>query len=159
MAPRSELVPCSQDFLRYLAHKRRFGVWGDDPEIQAMSELYGRSVEILTFDEHAGARVLRTFHEPTANEEREPIRLSCFGGGHFDSIVGATHAASCIRSEPGVVEDARISASQQRIAFENSFDLGRLRTEGAAEAEELSRALAASREVFRGHNDDVDATF
>lgn len=50
-------------FPLYLAAKRKAGCWGDDPEIQAICELYNRPAEIWAFDPKSGARKLRTFHE------------------------------------------------------------------------------------------------
>lgn len=37
-------------FLRYLDVKRRNAVWGDDPEVQALCEIYDRPAEIWAYD-------------------------------------------------------------------------------------------------------------
>lgn len=37
-------------FLRYLEVKRHNAVWGDDPEVQALSEIYNRPAEIWAYD-------------------------------------------------------------------------------------------------------------
>lgn len=37
-------------FLRYLDIKRRNAVWGDDPEVQALCEIYDRPAEIWAYD-------------------------------------------------------------------------------------------------------------
>lgn len=37
-------------FLSYLGIKRRNAVWGDDPEVQALSEIYDRPAEIWAYD-------------------------------------------------------------------------------------------------------------
>lgn len=37
-------------FLRYLDVKRHNAVWGDDPEVQALCEIYDRSAEIWAYD-------------------------------------------------------------------------------------------------------------
>ena len=68
------------DFLRYLEQKRRPGCWGDDPEIQAMCELYDRPAELWGYDTLLGARKLRTFHEAVGSG-RPQMRLSYYGGG------------------------------------------------------------------------------
>lgn len=39
--------------------KSQSGQWGDDVEIEALSEIYGRPIEIYA----TSARPLRTFHE------------------------------------------------------------------------------------------------
>lgn len=63
-------------FERYLAHKRRPGVWGDDPELQALCELYDRPADVFAYDAGRGYRKLRTFHENSAllARDRPPIR-------------------------------------------------------------------------------------
>ena len=40
----------------YLAAMRLPGTWGDDPEVQALCELYGRPAEIWAYDASLGAR-------------------------------------------------------------------------------------------------------
>lgn len=37
-------------FLRYLDFKRQNAVWGDDPEVQALCEIYDRPAEIWAYD-------------------------------------------------------------------------------------------------------------
>lgn len=64
-------------FLRYLNYKRRHGVWGDDPELQAMCELYDRPAEVYAYDPAHGFRKLRTFHENSGlSRNRPPIRYA-----------------------------------------------------------------------------------
>lgn len=78
------------DFLRYLEVKRRDGVWGDDPEVQAICELYDRPAVIWVYDAAQGAKKLRTFHEAggfSSRPDRQPMMLSYYGGGHYDSIM------------------------------------------------------------------------
>lgn len=69
-------------FERYLTRKRRLGVWGDDPELQAMCELYDRPAEVYAYDPASGYQKLRTFHENSAvlARNRPPIRCvaKCF---------------------------------------------------------------------------------
>jgi hypothetical protein len=45
-------------FDEYVAWKRQLSVWGDDPEIQAISELYRRPVQVYAFHPLHGATVL-----------------------------------------------------------------------------------------------------
>ena len=72
-----------EEFGRYLHAKRQEGCWGDDPEIQAICELYDRPAEIWAYDAVQGARKLRTFHEPIGigSTSYSPMRLSFYGGG------------------------------------------------------------------------------
>ncbi|CAM9456401.1 unnamed protein product [Chrysoparadoxa australica] len=138
------------EFLQYVATKRQNAVWGDDPEVQALCELYNRPAEIWAYDKAQGAKTLRTFHEMAATQgaatsgssRMTPMRLSYYGGGHYDSIVttttttsssscgsgtgaeAAAAAAAGIASEavalelvPGQVEDEAIACSKQRVAM------------------------------------------
>lgn len=45
-------------FLDYLDFKRRNAVWGDDPEVQALCEIYDRPAEIWAYD----PQVLKPHH-------------------------------------------------------------------------------------------------
>jgi OTU domain-containing protein 5 len=47
------------DIDEYIESKRADGEWGDDIEIQAISEIYARPIEIYVFN----AKPIRTFHE------------------------------------------------------------------------------------------------
>lgn len=48
----------AEDIEEYVKRKRQDGVWGDDVEIQAISEIYARPVEIYVLD----SKPIRTFH-------------------------------------------------------------------------------------------------
>lgn len=49
----------TEDIEQYAERKERDGIWGDDVEIQALSEIYCRPIEIYA----TSAKPLRTFHE------------------------------------------------------------------------------------------------
>lgn len=57
----------------YVKRKRANAVWGDDVEIQALSEIYNRPIEIYAYSNEP----MRTFHEIGGKEH--PIRLSYHG--------------------------------------------------------------------------------
>lgn len=101
----------------YIAAKRKNGCWGDDPEIQAICEMYRRPAHIWAYDPSVGARKLRTFHEGAGSATSSPICLSYYGGGHYDSLC-APHA-SILTTAPGVVEDSSIA----RKRYEDDVDL------------------------------------
>ncbi len=63
------------NFSTYVETKRGDGVWGDDLEIQALSEIYNQPVEIYAYS----ADPMRTFHEADPNSPVPPIRLSYHG--------------------------------------------------------------------------------
>ena len=80
-------------FDEYINLKRKNRVWGDDIELQALSELYNRPIEIYS----NSIKPLRTFHESKINFKRDdnnnknyniiPIRLSYHGKNHYNSII------------------------------------------------------------------------
>ena len=43
----------------YCARKSHSGIWGDDVELQAMSEIYDRAIEVYAYSTES----MRTFHE------------------------------------------------------------------------------------------------
>jgi OTU domain-containing protein 5 len=148
------------EFAAYLAHKRTSGVWGDDPEIQACCELYDRPAEIYGFDLQLGARRLRTLHEGNTAPGmlRPPMRLSYYGGEHYDSLVGPGHRENSLAAaSAGAVEDLRIAMSAQRSAGgeETKAQSDALATEEV----EMDVALAASREDFDRMDGDLDLIF
>ena len=49
----------TEDIEQYAERNERDGIWGDDVEIQALSEIYARPIEIYA----TSAKPLRTFHE------------------------------------------------------------------------------------------------
>jgi len=141
-----------ETFPLYVAAKRQSGCWGDDPEIQAMCEMYGRPAYIWAYDAQRGAKNLRTFHEAaevhgrTGGQSCGLIRLSYYGGGHYDSIhkfgtfdnrirsqnqekasissSSADDNCPFIRSRPGVLEESAIRRVSQRQREENSRQSG-----------------------------------
>ena len=80
-----QFVIGGEDFFEeYVARKRLDGVWGDDIELQAIAEIYNRSIEIYAYRNEP----MRTFHEEqNKGGALEPIRLSYHGGEHYNSIV------------------------------------------------------------------------
>ena len=103
-------------FPLYIKAKRNTSCWGDDPEIQSMCELYNRPADIWAYDHQHGARKLRTFHEAANSQGSETLscrpsmRLSYYGGGHYDSIIsGGGKGSVVLRAAPGEVEDSRMA--------------------------------------------------
>ena len=108
-------------FPRYLARMRKLGTWGDDPEVQAMADVYSRNVEIFGYDPQAGARRLRAFKTARPPpRSAPPMRLSFFLGGHYDSLrsgSGSSDASAILLGPPGEAEAAffvRVHAAIQR---------------------------------------------
>jgi OTU domain-containing protein 5 len=94
----------------YVQRKRANAVWGDDVEIQALSEIYNRPIEIYAYSNEP----MRTFHELDGSEV--PFRLSYHGRSHYNSIVSTdwNYEKVFIKRKPGEVEDEAINMSKIR---------------------------------------------
>eukprot|EP00825_Cyclidium_porcatum_P015769 TRINITY_DN1903_c0_g1_i2.p1 TRINITY_DN1903_c0_g1~~TRINITY_DN1903_c0_g1_i2.p1 ORF type:complete len:668 (+),score=151.99 TRINITY_DN1903_c0_g1_i2:92-2095(+) len=68
-------------FLSYVTHKRNDGAWGEDVEIQALSEIYDRPIDVYAYSDIP----LRRFNESKRNQ-LIPISLSYHGQSHFNSL-------------------------------------------------------------------------
>jgi len=134
----------ADDFQDYLAQMELDGVWGDQPEIQAASELYNRPVQVFAYS----LTPLRTYN--STDSSAPPIRLSYHFNSHYNSLMcPATHAGQVLQSQPGQVEEERIAASKQRASV--------MRSDPNAKDGELQRALEASRRALvKGSVYDVD---
>ena len=111
----------NQEFDNYIKMKSKLGVWGDDIELQAISEIYNRPIEIYS----GSNKPLKTFHENVNefNMKKEenimpkikisPIRISYHGQEHYNSIiprkneyeVWKCYKDSMINKPPGEFED------------------------------------------------------
>ncbi|EGR33288.1 otu domain protein 5 [Ichthyophthirius multifiliis] len=69
------------DFDEYIFQKKQDGVWGDDIELQALSEIYNMPIEVYAYS----SEPMRTFHEKNNNDEKDDnekrpiIRVSYHG--------------------------------------------------------------------------------
>ncbi|KAH8062724.1 thiol-dependent ubiquitin-specific protease [Aureococcus anophagefferens] len=156
---------------RYAAAPRRRV--GDEPEVQALCELYDRPAEIWSYDAAAnakagGAKVLRTFHGgeqasaggamAVGDVRRAPMRLSYYGGGHYDSATDAARVAAALELSRGEFEahddDLEATLRASLDAQDPEAERGVLQAQlddaavARAEEEELARALALSQEPW-----------
>ena len=72
-----------QTFQDYIARKRRDGVHGNHAEIQAISELFNRPVELYSAD---SSKPMNIFHAEYKTSD-PPIRLSYHDGNHYNAVV------------------------------------------------------------------------
>ena len=103
----ANFIPGGLDYIdEYIAKKSKDGSWGDDIEIQAMSEIYDRSVEIYAYE----ITPMRTFHE-TKKNKNAPFRLSYHGKNHYNAVVSSAWGKDyrLISSQPGLIEDTNIA--------------------------------------------------
>ncbi|KJH47792.1 yippee putative zinc-binding protein [Dictyocaulus viviparus] len=74
----------TENFSSYVARKRRPGQYGNHVELQAISEMFRRPIEIYEYSENP-----RNIFYPTRSslEVEIPIRLSYHGSSHYNSVV------------------------------------------------------------------------
>lgn len=84
-------------------------------------------------------------------------RLSYYGGGHYDSLVGADHAANLIRETPGQWEQRHIEYSHRINSRETHDDVAGVEQQVQAqsdrertEVEQLEQILMVSHLVVYG---------
>ena len=94
----------------YFENMRKDGVWGGEPEIQAILELYDRPVAIYVYDcEENAKKILRGVEVHGERETGGIIRLSYEGGNHYNSIVGESHQEHLFDSHnAGEVENIKL---------------------------------------------------
>ena len=90
----------------YIERKRKMGIWGDNLEIQALSEIYDRAIEIyVNLD-----RPIRSFCNAKINK-KFPIKISYHGNKHYNSMVPSIshkdyslYKKELLSSPPGIYE-------------------------------------------------------
>ena len=66
----------------YIERKRKTGIWGDNLEIQALSEIYNRPIEIYVKTD----KPIRSFCN-IGFDKKFPIKISYHGNKHYNSMV------------------------------------------------------------------------
>ncbi|KAJ7981197.1 OTU domain-containing protein 5-like [Quillaja saponaria] len=89
----------TEGFTSYCKRKRRDKVYGNNVEIQALSEMYNRPIHIYSYS----TEPINIFHG-SYNTDTPPVRLSYHHGNHYNSLVdprrqtvGAGLGFSCLR--------------------------------------------------------------
>ncbi|CAN4119192.1 unnamed protein product [Withania somnifera] len=72
----------TEGFTSYCKRKRRDKVYGNNVEIQALSEMYNRPIHIYSYS----TEPINTFHG-SYNTDSPPVRLSYHHGNHYNSLV------------------------------------------------------------------------
>ncbi|VDN55874.1 unnamed protein product [Dracunculus medinensis] len=77
----------TEDFDQYISRKREKGVCGNHIELQAISEIYSRAIEIYQYS----ADPINIFNPrvdiSSSSKPNAPIRLSYHGSSHYNSVV------------------------------------------------------------------------
>eukprot|EP00954_Amorphochlora_amoebiformis_P022525 1353989-Amorphochlora_amoeboformis.AAC.1 len=129
------------DIKTYITRMRRDGEWGDNVEIQAMSELYSRRVEIYAYS----STPMKTYQRHLGG--MNPIRISYHCRCHYNSVEFPQLSSVWLTSEPGVHEDRVIAASRSG---------GRVRPNTQTQDAELKLALEVSRQEFKRGDNSFD---
>ena len=153
-----------EDFADYVARKRADGVHGNHAEIQAMSELYNRSIEV--FVPAAGIEPINIFHKDYKGDD-PPIRLCYMDGNHYDAIVDPLVPTAGLGLglpglEPGLAD--RLQVQQAKRASDEAADRQSADTMKSVMAEsvqaskkreemELKEAIRKSEELVLGDGD------
>ena len=138
------MIGGAEKFDEYLAQMSRSGAWGDDIEIQAMSEIYNKPFNIFAYS----SLPIRTFHED--HGQGRAIRLAYHGQCHYNSVVDVQGQGRMIDSSPGefeqhVLEQAtrelfRAGLARHRQRFEENLHM------------DIEEALRSSLAAFEGED-------
>ena len=132
-------------FAAYCARKRHDGVHGNNPEIQAISELYNRPVEV--FVPERGATPLNIFQTAYKTTDA-PIRLSYHDGNHYNAVIDPLVPTAGLGLglpglQPGLADKLQVAkavAESDQMADQAEFE----RVLKASEEDELHRAMKES---------------
>lgn len=140
-----------ETYVEYIARKRLDAVHGNNPEIQAISELYNRPVEVYTPDR--GGVPLNIFHEEYGTADM-PIRLSYHDGNHYNAVIDPIRPTAGLGLglpglQPGLADKQQVASavmeSDQQLDLEKAIKESEQELSQAYD-DELQRALKESSE-------------
>eukprot|EP00037_Helgoeca_nana_P019565 m.191410 g.191410 ORF g.191410 m.191410 type:complete len:340 (-) comp24919_c0_seq1:471-1490(-) len=128
----------TEDFDEYIARKRQARCFGNHLEMQAMSELYNRNIEVYSYS----LQPINIFQ--AATNTNEPIRLSYHGNIHYNAIFNPSRPAFGVGLgfaglQPGAADRHQVEQAQ-----------------AASEQELLERELLAS-SMLQSEEEDMQA--
>mmetsp|Transcript_18838 Transcript_18838/g.26521 ORF Transcript_18838/g.26521 Transcript_18838/m.26521 type:complete len:779 (-) Transcript_18838:102-2438(-) len=106
-----------EPFQEYLSRKRFGGVHGNNPELQAISELYNRPIEVFVPED--GATPINIFHAEYKTSDA-PIRLSYHDGNHYNAVVDPLCPTAGLGLGLPGLEPGLADKMQMQRAFEES---------------------------------------
>ncbi|KAG7345624.1 OTU-like cysteine protease [Nitzschia inconspicua] len=134
-----------EPFAEYIARKRMDGVHGNNPEIQAISELFNRPIEVFTPEN--GAKPLNIFHAEYKTDDA-PIRLSYHDGNHYNAVIDPLVPTAGLGLglpglQPGLADKMQMAkAVAESDAAADSMELQRILKE--SEDDEIQRKMKES---------------
>jgi len=130
----------------YIQRKRQDGVHGNNPEIQAISELFNRPIEV--FSPEKGGSPLNIFHAEYKTDD-EPIRLSYHDGNHYNAVLDPLVPTAGLGLglpglQPGLADKLQVAkAVAESDATADQMDFQRALKE--SQDDELQRAIKESK--------------
>jgi OTU domain-containing protein 5 len=134
-----------EKFSMYIRRKRREGVHGNNLEIQAISELFNRPIEV--FSPENGSAPLNIFHAEYKTDDA-PIRLSYHDGNHYNAVIDPLVPTAGLGLglpglQPGLADKLQMAkAVAESDATADEMELARALKE--SDDDELQRALKES---------------
>lgn len=110
----AQFIP-DEPFRTYVARKRILGVHGNNPEIQAFSELFNRPIEI--YEPQNGGNPINIFQGDYKTSD-DPIRLSYHDGNHYNAIVDPYKPTAGLGLglpglQPGLADEMQLDKAKQ----------------------------------------------
>lgn len=159
----------TEDFNEYVSRKRNPDVHGNHVELQAISEIFLRPIEIYEYDTRKSHRSLainnrryslepiNTFHpisrEANTRQENPPIRLSYHGSIHYNSIVDPFVPSIGVglglpgyipgQADQNLMKEAKLASERQHIEEAMLKDKLQM-TDWERTEEELERQVTSS---------------
>lgn len=151
----------AEPFTDFITRIQREGEWGDDVEIEALSEIFDCRVEIYASYSHM---LMRTLHETCDAKWQKPVRLQYVGHSHYNSLAPRSGFVPLANPnsnniEPGELEDAAIERARARLeAGQRRRGAGEADVE-LTEREVLDESIRLSRQEFEHKSDaEMDQT-
>lgn len=110
----AQFIP-DEPFPQYVGRKRILGVHGNNPEIQAFSELFNRPIEI--YEPQNGGNPINIFQGDYKTSD-DPIRLSYHDGNHYNAIIDPYKPTAGLGLglpglQPGLADEMQLDKAKQ----------------------------------------------
>jgi len=137
----SEFV-VDEPFMQYILRKRQNGVHGNNPEIQAISELYNRPVEV--FVPSNGAIPINIFQAAYKTCDA-PLRLSYHDGNHYNAVTDPLCPTAGLGLGLPGLEPGLADRMQMKKAVDESEDLHADKVARESHEMEVQKAIVESK--------------